>query len=358
MKSRTSMKSLLLVAIFGLLCAIPSPGFGQASNSLKLTQNGREVAVIKPYPWSGWWWPRRSAPLVKVLNKFDEFVAARTGKNPGAGAWERKYHKGGEEWAGHCNGWSAASCLEAEPREPKTVDGFTFSIGDQKGLLTEQYMDCYFQFYGTRANHDAPYDSDILPHHFHRLLLEILKDKQIPLVVDTDAGEPVWNFPAYAFESAWTVNAAKTQAAVVTKLYLANDDVSADYLGTAGFIKTYKYTLNLNPAGEVIGGAWGRGTGGNHPDFVWVPTADSPPGGWENPNINPVMVRAIIHPGSPLPVPPAPPSPPHPPAASATFSPVAMIQPADSSLTAAADTSVYDQVLNEAGLEGAELFKP
>lgn len=360
MNSRTSMKSRLLAAVLGLLCAAPIAGFAQATDSFKLTQNGREVAVVKPYPWSGWYWPRANSPLSKVCEKYDAFVTSRTGTNPGAKAWERKNHRSGPEWSGHCNGWSAAACLEAEPREPKTVDGFTFTVGDQKGLLSEQYMDSYFQFYGTRANHDAPYDADILPHHFHRLLLENLKEKQIPIVIDADPGTPVWNYPVYAFESIWTVNAAKTQASVETKLYLANDNVAADYLGTSGFIKTCKYTLDLNPAGEVIGGKWARGSGSTHPDFVWIPTADAPAGGWENPNIDPVMVRAIIHPGSPLPVPPSEPTPPTDPTppASSTFSPTAMIQPADSPVSAAADTKAYDRVLNEAGLDADELFQP
>lgn len=361
-----SLKKRLFTALLGLACAAAVPAFAQATDSFKLTQNGREVAIVKPYPWSGWYWPRANTPLAKVMGKYDDFVEARTGRNPGAKAWERKNHRNGPEWSGHCNGWSAAACLEAEPREPKTVDGFTFTVGDQKGLLSEQYMDCYYQFYGTRANHDAPYDPDILPHHFHRLLLENLKEKQIPVVIDADAGEAVWNYPAYAFESTWTVNAAKSQASVETKLYLANDNVAADYLGTAGFIKTYKYTLDLNPAGEVIGGKWGRGTGKNHPDFVWVPTADSPAGSWENPNIDPVIIRSIIHPGSPLPVPPSEPTPPDSdvppsdstPPATAAFSPNAMIQPADSPISRAAETGAYDRVLDEAGLNPEELFNP
>lgn len=340
-----------------------------ASGAFKLAPTGREVAIIRPHPWSGWYWPWARVPMAKVLAKYDTFVARRTGRNPGAAAWERKHHRGGEEWSGHCNGWAAAAALEPEPRAPRTVDGMTFTVGEQKGLLSELYMDCYHQFYGTRC-YSSKSDPDILPHHFHRLLLEYMKERQVPIVIDADAGSPVWNYPAYAFETTWTTDARRGKAEVTTKLYLADDNVHADFLGTKGLIKTYRYTLDLNAAGEVIGGAWARGTGKNHPDFVWVPTANSPPAGWQNPAVEETMVRAIV--GNPAPAPPAPPSPPSPPSSPSSPPPPPAAPPASSpagvaSLSrmvmasepagmAAGAVEAYDAVLQEAGLDPAALF--
>ena len=51
---------------------------------------------IKPAPWSGDWWSRKKGFLVKgwqghtpsPFEKYDQYVAAVTGKNPGAHAWE------------------------------------------------------------------------------------------------------------------------------------------------------------------------------------------------------------------------------------------------------------------------------
>lgn len=343
MKTTTDRKSggwgrvwlFLLLA----LSAWPSGLHAQGSGSLILSPAGREVGIIKPYPWSGWWWPWNGVPLAKVLTRYDKFVEGRTGKNPGAASWERKHHRGGEEWAGHCNGWSAAASLEAEPVVPRTVDGQEFSVAEQKGLLTEMYMDCYHQFYGTRCYQDSA-DPDIHPHHFHRLLLEFIKERQVPIVIDTDAGSPVWNFPVYAFETVWTTDPRRGRAEVTTKVYLADDNVVAGYLGTKGIVKTYKYTLELNPAGEVTGGKWARGTGSRHPDFVWVPTADSPPAGWQNPNIDPVQVRAIV--GAPAPPPPA----------SFPASLTAVLE----AMPAATGEAAYDQVLREAGLDPEVLF--
>jgi hypothetical protein len=224
-------------------------------------------------------------------------------------------------------------------------------------------MDCYHQFYGTRC-YSSKSDPDILPHHFHRLLLEYMKERQVPIVIDADAGSPVWNYPAYAFETTWTTDARRGKADVTTKLYLADDNVNADFLGTKGLIKTYRYTLDLNAAGEVIGGAWARGTGKNHPDFVWVPTANSPPAGWQNPAVEEAMVRAIV--GSPAPTPPSPPSPPSspppPPAPPPASSPAGvaslsrMVMAGEPAGVAAGAVEAYDAVLQEAGLDPAALF--
>lgn len=349
-----------------LLLVVPTAAHAQASWSFPLPATGREVGIIKPHPWSGWWWPWRGSPLAKVLTRYDAFVQKRTGRNPGAAAWERKHHRGGEDWAGHCNGWSAAAALEPEPRAPRTVDGMEFTVADQKGLLTEQYMDCYHTFYGTRS-YGAKADPDILPHHFHRLLLEYVKERQVPIVLDTDGGSPVWNFPVYAFETTWTTDARRGLAAVTTKVYLANDDVKADFVGTAGFVKTYRYTLELNAAGEVTGGTWDKGFGGKkHPDFVWVPTADAPPAGWQNPAVDPAMVRAIV--GGPAPEPPPPSTPAPPPAASGPARILALVEEApagtgtDVGPEAAAEAqrgaplAAFDEVLREAGLTPETLF--
>ncbi len=322
---------------------------GTPGATFTLPISGRVTATIKPFPWSGYYWPQDGHPLSRVLSKYDKFVTGRTGANPGAAAWERRYHDSEIEWAGHCNGWSAASVLHPEPRAPRTVDGITFSIGDQKGLLSEQYMDCYYKFFGTRANKSSPVDPDILPHHFHRILLEFMKEKKLAIVVDIDAGSPVWNYPVYAFDTNWTVSPDRTRADVTTQLYLVQNDVKADFVGTKGFVKTYRYSLFLNPAGEVTGGSWAKGTGRQHPDFIWVPVADCPAGSWENPNLDPAMVRAIL--GLPEPPPPATGTP-----ASTPTGPASVTATIMASIQTVGTGDPFESVLREAGLDPETLF--
>ena len=50
-----------------------------------------------------------------------------------------------------------------------------------------------------------------------------------------------------------------------------------------GFVKTWAFTLEASPAGEIIDGTWDDNEDG-HPDFAWVPYSNSVnPGRSENP---------------------------------------------------------------------------
>ena len=67
-------------------------------------------------PWRGYWWPNKGLPMLRPLEKFEGFAAAR-GRNLQATEWESSHHVShGLWWEGHCNGWAAASILRPEPR--------------------------------------------------------------------------------------------------------------------------------------------------------------------------------------------------------------------------------------------------
>jgi len=127
-------------------------------------------------------------------------------------AWEllNHYSPNGGSWYGHCNGWSAAAILNDEPTEavvaPMGDDTVTYTTADIKGLLSETHYSTYSHFFGGRYNGEEDDISDLHPDAFHRLITFYLRDQQVPLVFDTDAGEQVWNFPAYAA----TVEAVET----------------------------------------------------------------------------------------------------------------------------------------------------
>ena len=148
------------------------------------------------------------------LSPMDKFALAQQrnghfhGTNPWyAPAWELLNHwsPAGSSWFGHCNGWSAAAILTNEPREDVMVQmgdiEVAFSPADQKGLLSESFYSQHSQFWGQRNNGGEDDDpSDLSPKATLQLLQTFVRDRQVPLVFDTDPGDAVWNFPAWRYE--------------------------------------------------------------------------------------------------------------------------------------------------------------
>ena len=109
-----------LLIVFALLFAARSAGAQELGN-VRLANRGSDSAFLKKMPWSGYWWSRREGKLAKgwaghaesPMQRYDRYVMSRTGKNPGAQAWEQKHHYNptAPSWWGHCNGWAAASIM-------------------------------------------------------------------------------------------------------------------------------------------------------------------------------------------------------------------------------------------------------
>ena len=298
------MKNLSILLVVCFFCAISPAGW---------TDDDSAFGEIKPAPWSGDWWSRKKGFMVKgwpghfpsAFQRYDAFVQARTGKNPGVWAWENDvrnthYNPKAEDWEGHCNGWSAAAILEPEPRETKIRNGIAFETSDQKSILSELYMNTYYNFYGHR-NWGKPGDDpdDIYPDEFHRLLLEYLGNKKSAMVCDTSYDRQVWNFPIYKFKSSWYTSWSDDKKLKVrTTVYYSDDGVRPYFIGTKRFSTTYRYNLFLDEHGNITSGEWTGSSKTNHPDFVWVPTADAPnPNGTvqENPRLDPKFVHEITN---------------------------------------------------------------
>jgi competence ComEA-like helix-hairpin-helix protein len=96
--------------------------------------------------------------------------------------------------------------LTDEPRESVSVDfgddhEVDFTVGDQKGLLSETYYSQLSAFYGARYNGDEDDDiSDLSPKAVIQILSTYIAQRGVPLVFDTSANEEVWNFPAWSYE--------------------------------------------------------------------------------------------------------------------------------------------------------------
>lgn len=129
---------------------------------------------------------------------------------------------------------------------------------------------------------------------FHLVLVQYLSDENAPdkkrgFVMDVTREDQVWNQPAYGFEStissvenladiqdpfvAFRAEGTVKIAHVETKVsyglergpYVDYTDENGSNIGS----KTYRYTLELDANGYVIGGEWD--TGSSAPDFLWAP---------------------------------------------------------------------------------------
>jgi hypothetical protein len=249
----------------------------QTSFSLQ-SVNTMRVAQSINSPWRGFWWPYKSGRLhngaSSPLAKYDRFVKARTGSNPGAQSWERSNHNySGVWWEGHCNGWAAAAILRKEPRFSRrdSRSGITFSVADQKGLLSEADYCSAVAFFGKRNRGRASDNPrDISAAQFHKTVTYYLGTLRKPVVMDYHPTTAVDNHPV----SGYTMDIERIgprKLSVTAKLTFHRYDKKATHPpGVAPpYTRTYKYSLTEDESGKITGGAWRSA----NPDFIWVPLA-------------------------------------------------------------------------------------
>lgn len=256
------------------------PGGRPPGYALKPDQPPMVAAELERTPWSGWWWPawpglgRTLFATGGPLEKYDRYVEQATGENPGTRDWERNtWYFPGSSWAGHCNGWAAAALLEAEPTEPREVDGITFSVGDLKGLLSAyHFADAAAWSYGEGGLVD--------PADFHRVLVRWMAGQEPRGFVLTfePRGEEVWSYPVYRHETAWAPDpVAPGVWHVRATLWMANPNVAPDFVGLQEYPRpegqVFEYVIEGDPR-NPSGGAWvGASERGRfaRPGRIWYP---------------------------------------------------------------------------------------
>jgi hypothetical protein len=235
-------------------------------------------------PWSGWWWPADAdvagAHLYDAngpLARFDRLMAV-LGRPTRVRQWElaNVYLSGGTyDWAGHCNGWAAASILEPEPTVPKVINGVTFTVADQKGLLSSwHFADGVEWSYGDDENGVPPAD-------FHRAVTQWLGGARKPFIVNasTNASQ-VFNFPAYRFRLVYgpdPTDPARTH--VRATLWFADYNVDPNFVGLKHWPndqgRTYEYYI-VGDRNDPSGGAWegvsASGARYSRPWRIWYPS--------------------------------------------------------------------------------------
>jgi len=300
-------------------------------------------------PYTGGWYPQsRGGTNVRMrgnspLEKYDAvFNASSTAK---AVDWERKNHTvasgdSSAAWAGHCNGFSAASTRHSEPQKQVTRGSTIFYPEDIKALLAEIHMSAKFYFLG--GNRCGLIESgaltppqnrqdrttmglcdDVNPGTFHIAIANWIGIQKHPIIADVHGKEQVWNYPQWKYkidsrevdvaeanriimgpnsETVYSFNpAAKSFRSVSMTLTRSEASLTEQMTSQVDVSKRYKdavyyYILELDDAGEIIGGEWYGTSQREHPDFIWVALepveGDGSPYG-ANPNINPKEVLKL-----------------------------------------------------------------
>lgn len=231
-----------------------------------------------------------------------------------------------ESWMGICHGWAPASYCLPRPRRAVDVlaaDGRTrlrFYPSDIKGLATLLWAnaDTVSRFVGGRCNDKQPaVDAsgrltsercfDTNPGTFHLAVVNQLGVARRSAVIDATFDYEVWNQPLYGYRYALFNPQTRRYTPDLAAATVSRADYTRDHFRTrrapaaAAFVGVmmqltyvvetvpthaaedapgndrlrtvrYLYDLELDAAGEIIGGEWYTN---KHPDFLWTPPPDT-----------------------------------------------------------------------------------
>ena len=231
-----------------------------------------------------------------------------------------------EPWEGSCDGWAYAAYNEAPPIKSVQVRNLagqliTFYPSDVRALLTLLYSDYRVASFGGKcASANPAVDAqgrviddncrDTTPADFHTVLVNQIGIGKRGFSVDTDYAKEIWNQPIKSFKLKYFnpqtgVHFGHGFRAKVHKSEYTRDQFSVhrDIRGThiVGVdlevhyqkevfpqaldhlprsydktdVMTYRYDLELDSAGNIIGGEWDLSSQRNHPDLItYVATND------------------------------------------------------------------------------------
>ncbi|EGZ11253.1 hypothetical protein PHYSODRAFT_520208 [Phytophthora sojae] len=215
-------------------------------------------------------------------------------------------------WYGICHAWTPASILEAEPNCPVKHNGVTFHPMDLKALISDIYDGASVGtvFTGSRFNggadtpdeygrHSNAAYRDLNPAFFHIAAANMLGKLNATFVADVTAGAEVWNQPVRGFKvyeqtemsteeaaqtfyglktypwnaAAKSITYVKTRLSWIFETYTDGGLVSSGQVDQFTTGAYYTYLLEMDDAGNIIGGEWVYDSDENHPDFLWFPKA-------------------------------------------------------------------------------------
>jgi hypothetical protein len=231
-------------------------------------------------------------------------------------------------WFGICHGWAIYALREPQAREPVTrtaPDGatITFYASDLEALMSLLYTRINSKFLSSRCDRGTgPGDTivtdnggrithaecrDMNPGSWHVLATNMLGLRRTGFVLDQTMNFEVWNQPSWRYQ---IVNAQGGQLREVSRrealALLGQPDGAYGYNPSAkkffhvemdftfvvesepgrtprdaadyAVTKRYKYILETDDNGKILGGEWVGTSREDHPDFAWwstgTPTGD------------------------------------------------------------------------------------
>lgn len=205
-------------------------------------------------------------------------------------------NSGSPGWFGLCHGWAVAALQFYEPGDVEATSRerirVHFGASDIKGLLSlmqGNYSKKRVYFAGSRCGSNSIYHTtnrydnclDINPGAFHVIVTNRIGLQSRGFVMDKNNPRgQVWNQPVFAYRSRIlgsarpSANAARgtRQAVLVSTVVSYTQEIQPQFRPlddnnrrfTAN--SEYRYTLELDGEGNIIGGEWNSY---EHPDFLW-----------------------------------------------------------------------------------------
>lgn len=196
-------------------------------------------------------------------------------------------------WNGICHGWAPASIQHSEPKTINVTnpDGVEIQFGssDVKAMLSYYYawnaqlevhqvgQRCFFP--GVLSW--IPSCTDTNAGAFHIVLANQIGIQKQGFIADVTRGKEVWNNPVSGYTTKverWSspkfgsTHGTVSRVLVTTEMVYTNE-ISPNWntvAGTENFsakVKTFKYWLELDKDGKIIGGDWASE---KRPDFLWI----------------------------------------------------------------------------------------
>lgn len=283
-----------------------SPARIPGMSGLEYRLDALPVAGTAAGVWTGHWWPLSDGGTARSLDKHDRILG-----NSRAGDWERADARanGGVWWHGHCNGLAAAGTMTQEPLHAVTYQGVSLSVADLKALATELWQGGGSGI-GGRCEDDTPaVDGDgrmvepgcrnLNPGTLHVALGNFLGRQGKAVILDVSPGNQVWNFAVKGFQTSLTqvdANGANGALGLAGGAYAYNPRaerwvvVETSVTLASGDTKRYRYVLELDAQGRILGGEWAGQSKADHPDFIWRHTEPRP----DNPHVDRQLVEMLL----------------------------------------------------------------
>lgn len=263
----------------------------------KLPVKGRVPSYRMPY--AGYIYPDKAGGCINVLGKYDRAFNWGRGsaaayerhdiaihkdtvtRRGGLFGWRMVTRRDTPDWAGHCNGWTAAAIRHAEPRRSVIRNGVRFTPADIKALLAELYV------YNDNIYLGGANSPTVNPGTLHVILANWVGLGEHPIGMDATVGKEVWNYPIYGFSSTVAKRGERRLEVRTNVGYVYMLEQPHHRAPRNNKYLALHYMLYLDEDGRIIGGDYLSGS--HRVDMLWTPRRLFPGGSKGNEKGNPYV---------------------------------------------------------------------